>query len=55
MTGTEYVDPNPAFFKSLIGSRDVSIIDLSVDNESGKVKPLHAQSKDFLDGTFQVA
>tara|TARA_B100002019_G_scaffold293035_1_gene318386 strand:+ start:3385 stop:4029 length:645 start_codon:yes stop_codon:yes gene_type:complete len=48
------VDPNPEFFKSLIGSRDVSIIDLSVDSESGKVKPfLHAQSQDFFGWNFR--
>ena len=48
------VDPNPAFFKSLIGSRDVSIVDLSVDKESGKVKPfLYANEKDFFGWNFR--
>ena len=48
------VDPNPAFFKSLIGCRDVSIVDLSVDKESGKVKSfLHAQSGDFFGWNFR--
>lgn len=49
------VEPNPAFIKSLYGSRDVAISDLCAYNESGKILPfLYSPSKEFYGWNFRA-